>query len=59
MHEDPLPHLQEQLVQLESAGRQSEASAVMVKLANETSKRERWTVSSDPVDVLDPSYLIS
>ena len=49
VHEDPLPRLQEQLAQLQSAGRQSEASEVMVKLANENTKRERWAVSCGSV----------
>ncbi|TBU38788.1 ubiquitin carboxyl-terminal hydrolase [Dichomitus squalens] len=40
VHDDPLPRLQEQLTQLQSAG--AEASELMVRLANENSKRERW-----------------
>ncbi|KAI0365664.1 hypothetical protein BV20DRAFT_724291 [Pilatotrama ljubarskyi] len=42
VHDDPVPRLQEQLAQLQAAGRQSEASELIVKLANENSKRERW-----------------
>ncbi|KAH9940465.1 ubiquitin carboxyl-terminal hydrolase [Epithele typhae] len=42
VHDDPLPHLQEQLAQLQVAGRQAEASDLMVKLANENAKRENW-----------------
>ncbi|KAI0823329.1 ubiquitin-specific protease [Trametes gibbosa] len=42
VRDDPLPRLQEQLAQLQSAGRQAEVSELVVKLANENSKRERW-----------------
>ncbi|KAI0745397.1 ubiquitin carboxyl-terminal hydrolase [Earliella scabrosa] len=42
VHDDPLPRIQEQLATLQAAGRQSEAGDLMVKLANENSKRERW-----------------
>lgn len=47
MHDDPLPRIQEQLATLQAAGRQSEAGDLMVKLANENSKRERWAVSDN------------
>ncbi|KAL1942797.1 hypothetical protein VTO73DRAFT_5037 [Trametes versicolor] len=42
VRDDPVPRLQEQLAQLQAAGRQSEAAELVVKLANENSKRERW-----------------
>ncbi|TFK89477.1 cysteine proteinase [Polyporus arcularius HHB13444] len=42
VHDDPLPRLQEQLAQLQAAGRQNEASELVVKLSTENSKRERW-----------------
>ncbi|KAH9847190.1 ubiquitin-specific protease [Lenzites betulinus] len=42
IRDDPIPHLQEQLSQLQSAGHQAEASELVVKLANENSKRDRW-----------------
>ncbi|RPD78336.1 hypothetical protein L226DRAFT_558309 [Lentinus tigrinus ALCF2SS1-7] len=42
VHDDPVPRLQEQLSQLQAAGHQSEASELVVRLATENSKRERW-----------------
>ncbi|KAI0329220.1 ubiquitin-specific protease [Cubamyces sp. BRFM 1775] len=42
VHDDPVPRLQEQMAQLQAAGRQSEAAELVVKLSNENSKRERW-----------------
>ena len=46
VHDDPLPRLQAQLSQLQSANRQAEANELLVKLANENTKRERWAVST-------------
>ncbi|KAF8893918.1 hypothetical protein BD779DRAFT_1504156 [Infundibulicybe gibba] len=42
LRDDPLPTLQSQLHQLQSTGHSAEAAEVVVKLANENSKRERW-----------------
>ncbi|KAI0633291.1 ubiquitin-specific protease [Trametes polyzona] len=42
VHDDPVPRLQEQLAQLQAVGQQAEAAELVVKLANENSKRERW-----------------
>ncbi|KAI0769627.1 ubiquitin-specific protease [Trametes elegans] len=42
VHDDPVPRLQEQLAQLQASGNQAAASELVVKLANENSKRERW-----------------
>ncbi|KAK7472976.1 hypothetical protein VKT23_001080 [Stygiomarasmius scandens] len=42
VREDPLPILQSKLSGLQSSGNQSEAAELVVKIANENSKRERW-----------------
>ncbi|OCH92506.1 hypothetical protein OBBRIDRAFT_818302 [Obba rivulosa] len=42
VHEDPLPRLQKQFVELQAGGNESEAAQVMVKLSDESAKRERW-----------------
>ncbi|EMD33625.1 hypothetical protein CERSUDRAFT_117740 [Gelatoporia subvermispora B] len=42
IREDPLPRLQNQLAELQTAGNESEAAHVMVKLSEENAKRERW-----------------
>ncbi|KAI0675081.1 ubiquitin-specific protease [Trametes maxima] len=42
VRDDPIPRLQEQLAQLQAAGHQSDAAELIVRLANENSKRERW-----------------
>ncbi|KAF7428535.1 hypothetical protein PC9H_007759 [Pleurotus ostreatus] len=42
LRDDPLPALQAQLTQLQSAGLDSEAAEIVARLANENSKRERW-----------------
>ncbi|OBZ67119.1 Ubiquitin carboxyl-terminal hydrolase 2 [Grifola frondosa] len=42
LHDDPIQSLHAQLAQLQTSGLQSEAAEVIVKLANENSKRERW-----------------
>jgi len=42
VHEDPLPRLRQQLSELQSAGDESGAAQIMVKLADESAKRERW-----------------
>ncbi|KAM5531841.1 hypothetical protein V8D89_014471 [Ganoderma adspersum] len=42
VHEDPLPRLQEQLTQVQSAGQHAAADELIVKIATENSKRERW-----------------
>ncbi|KAI0930645.1 hypothetical protein AcW1_003613 [Taiwanofungus camphoratus] len=53
LHEDPLPPLQAQLAESQSAGRQSEAAELIARLSNENAKRERWAVSAPPF----PFYL--
>ncbi|EED83066.1 predicted protein [Postia placenta Mad-698-R] len=42
LHDDPVPSLQAHLVELQAAGRQSEAADLVVRLSTENSKRERW-----------------
>ncbi|THV06705.1 ubiquitin-specific protease [Dendrothele bispora CBS 962.96] len=42
VRDDPLPILQSQLGGLQTSGKQSEATEVLEKIANENSKRERW-----------------
>ncbi|KAL0956215.1 hypothetical protein HGRIS_002371 [Hohenbuehelia grisea] len=42
LRDDPLPILQTQLADLQASGQQAEAAELVVKLANETSKRDRW-----------------
>ena len=46
VHEDPLPRLREQLAHVQSAGLTAEADELIVKIATEDSKRERWAVSA-------------
>ncbi|EGN99598.1 hypothetical protein SERLA73DRAFT_106221 [Serpula lacrymans var. lacrymans S7.3] len=42
LRNDPLPSMQMQLKHLQDSRRESEAAEIIVKLTNETSKRERW-----------------
>ncbi|KAK0226186.1 hypothetical protein IW262DRAFT_1266454 [Armillaria fumosa] len=46
VRDDPLPSLQSQLQQLQSAGLESEAAELVVKISTETSKRDRWAFES-------------
>ncbi|KAG5221850.1 Ubiquitin carboxyl-terminal hydrolase [Salix suchowensis] len=46
LRDDPLPALQAQLTQLQSAGLDSEAAEIVARLANENSKRERWALTA-------------
>ncbi|KIK90511.1 hypothetical protein PAXRUDRAFT_831655 [Paxillus rubicundulus Ve08.2h10] len=43
LRDDPLPALNAQLEHQRQSGRYSEASATLVKIGNENSKRERWS----------------
>jgi ubiquitin carboxyl-terminal hydrolase L5 len=51
IRDDPIPSLQSQLSQLQSPGNDTsaEATEILVKLANENSKRDRWAVRLDRV----------
>ncbi|KAF5345330.1 hypothetical protein D9758_008493 [Tetrapyrgos nigripes] len=42
VRDDPLSTLESELNALQSAGKQSEAAELVVRIANENSKRERW-----------------
>ena len=53
VHDDPLPRLQDQIAQLQAAGRQVEASELVVRVANENAKRENWAVSR----IVVPHYI--
>lgn len=52
VHDDPIPLLESRLAELQASGAGAEASELVVRLANENSKRERWAVSPLPVYVL-------
>ncbi|KAL0579761.1 hypothetical protein V5O48_002255 [Marasmius crinis-equi] len=42
LRDDPLPTLQTELKNLQSSGKESDAAELVVKIANENHKRERW-----------------
>ncbi|KAJ8521168.1 hypothetical protein ONZ45_g2085 [Pleurotus djamor] len=42
LRDDPLPTLQVQLSQAQASGREADAAEIVVKLANENAKRDRW-----------------
>ncbi|KAF8637948.1 hypothetical protein AX16_010581 [Volvariella volvacea WC 439] len=42
LRDDPVPQLQSQLEHFQAAGQHAEAADVVARLANETSKRDRW-----------------
>ncbi|EIN12094.1 ubiquitin-specific protease [Punctularia strigosozonata HHB-11173 SS5] len=42
IRDDPLPGLQARLTALQSSGVESEAAEIVVRIANENTKRERW-----------------
>jgi ubiquitin carboxyl-terminal hydrolase L5 len=54
LRDDPIPPLQSQLSQLQSSGNENsaEGTEILVKLANENSKRERWAVCRDNLFLL-------
>ncbi|KAF9268766.1 ubiquitin-specific protease [Marasmius fiardii PR-910] len=42
LRDDPLPKMQSQLKTLQTSGKETDAAELVIKIANETSKRERW-----------------
>ncbi|KAG7090949.1 hypothetical protein E1B28_010019 [Marasmius oreades] len=42
LRDDPLPSMQSQLKTLHTSGKEADAAELVVKIANETNKRERW-----------------
>ncbi|KAK7045709.1 hypothetical protein VNI00_007542 [Paramarasmius palmivorus] len=46
LRDDPLPGLQAELRTLQSSGKESDAAELVVKIANETNKRERWALEN-------------
>ncbi|KAI0790714.1 ubiquitin carboxyl-terminal hydrolase [Abortiporus biennis] len=43
LHEDPIPALQKSLTEVQASGNHAAAEEILIKLANENAKRERWT----------------